>query len=190
DFQVVVAAEVDYVGHLPGYYSVSEGECEAVILSEDDAANAAAAGVRVMPTYGLASANFTQKRIAEGPFTEDEEAALAAEEARTYSVQALNLKRLRAAGVQFVVGTDLFPGRVLEEPKRWIELGALTPKEALIAMFATGPTLFPGRSIGCLDAGCEADFLVLDGNPLEDLDAFSSIRFHIKSGTMLGVEPG
>ena len=50
-------------------------------------------------------------------------------------------------------------------------------------------TIFPGRRIGCVKAGCEADFLVLGGNPLADFSATANIRQAWKDGRTLSLAP-
>lgn len=185
DFRVALAAGVDYLGHLPGYNGVREARADVVTLTREDARLAAKTDIHVIPTYALAPASYVQKRNRETPLTQKEEAQLAVEEALTRDIQSQNLNRLISAGVPVLVGTDMFPGQVLEEPLRWQELGAMSPEQTLKAMFATGPALFPDRSIGCLEAGCEADFLLLKTNPLDDLYAFSSIKLRVKSGRPL-----
>ena len=47
------------------------------------------------------------------------------------------------------------------------------------------------RRIGCLKVGCEADFLVLDGDPLADFSATANIRQAWKDGQTLALtSPG
>lgn len=104
----------------------------------------------------------------------------------TDEVQRANLLRLHAAGVPIVAGTDLGPGLVLVELKRWEEMG-LERQTILQRAFGTGPALFPTRKIGCLEAGCEADFLILDTDPLRSLDAPSAIRARSKAGELVSI---
>ena len=50
----------------------------------------------------------------------------------------------------------------------------------------TPQAIFPDRRIGRLDAGHEASFLVLAGNPLDDFSAIRTIRERVKEGHRLG----
>jgi imidazolonepropionase-like amidohydrolase len=50
----------------------------------------------------------------------------------------------------------------------------------------TPQAIFPDRRIGRLDAGYEASFLVLGGNPLDDFSAVRTIRRRVKQGHELG----
>lgn len=180
DFLVAVKAGVDIIGHMPGYNGVSLGKADKVTLQDGDAELAAARGTYVIPTYALVPANINYE-LDQNPSAE-REAELEERLTRSIAVHAQNLKRLQAAGVPILAGTDLFPGKLLDEPRHWVNTGAMTELEALQAMLKTGPLLFPKRRIGCLEAGCEADFLVLAENPVLDLTAFETITYRIKSG--------
>jgi len=82
---------------------------------------------------------------------------------------------MHAAGVRLTVGTD---SGVMATPHgvstvREIELlveAGLTPMEALRAATANGAdALGLAGEIGCIAAGCRADLLLLNGDPLSDL---------------------
>ena len=46
-------------------------------------------------------------------------------------------------------------------------------------------SIFPGRRVGRLEAGDEASFLVLAGNPLADFQNVRRIRMRFKGGVLL-----
>jgi imidazolonepropionase-like amidohydrolase len=52
--------------------------------------------------------------------------------------------------------------------------------------------MFPERSIGRLDEGFEASFLVLGGNPIEDFEQVKNIVKRVKQGhrLILDSQPG
>jgi imidazolonepropionase-like amidohydrolase len=54
---------------------------------------------------------------------------------------------------------------------------------------ATAQATFPGRKIGKLQDGYEANFLVLDRDPAANLDNLSSISMRVKQGRRLFVPP-
>ena len=62
---------------------------------------------------------------------------------------------------------------------------------ALLKMLTetTPRTIFPARRIGCLAAGCEASFLALGGNPLEDFANLKKIAVSMKQGFVLRLDP-
>ena len=95
----------------------------------------------------------------------------------TYGRMQESVKRLKAAGVTIGFGTD--GGAVRDhvhaftdhrELQLMVEAG-LSPLEALVAATGTSATLTGQTTLGRVAAGMTADFVVLDGNPLEDIRA-------------------
>ena len=106
--------------------------------------------------------------------------------ARIEAVQKQNLERLKAAGARLLVGSDLFTGNALNELHHLDQLGVLDKAALLrLASVDTPRALFPQRKLGCFQPGCEASFLVLAGNPLEDLAALDKPLLRIKQGRVL-----
>ena len=64
----------------------------------------------------------------------------------------------------------------------------MSDAEVLTAWLATGPGIFPERKIGALEPGYEADFLVLDANPLTDFTTLDRIETRVKGGETLSIE--
>lgn len=170
DFRVAVAAGVDEINHLPGYMWDKEDSAEAYRLTPADARAAARAGVVVVTTTVV---------------TEQINAA-AARKAEVKALQAANLKTLAAAGVKIALGSDTFMATSRAEALNLIAIGAFDGPTVLRLWIDTAPmTIFPGRRIGCLKAGCEADFLVLGGDPLVNFSATAIIRQAWKDGRTL-----
>jgi len=68
--------------------------------------------------------------------------------------------------------------------------GLMTPSTLLRALSTdAAATIFPGRGPFGLVSGPPADFLALDGNPLEDFSAIQRIHLRVKAGRELNVEP-
>ncbi|AUZ59337.1 Xaa-Pro dipeptidase [Pseudomonas sp. XWY-1] len=96
--------------------------------------------------------------------------------ARTLELGAPVLKRAKAAGVPFACGSDSgfavtpygeWHARELELLVRHLDF---TPAEALFAATHVGARLMPrGDTLGTLEPGKQADLLVLDGSPLDDI---------------------
>lgn len=96
-----------------------------------------------------------------------------------------NLALLRDAGVTVVLGVDGHPP-LLAEVAKVRTYGVYDDARILRMLTEDGPrAIFPKRKIGCLAAGCEASFLALDGNPLEDFDALKRIKVRMKEGFVL-----
>jgi imidazolonepropionase-like amidohydrolase len=86
-----------------------------------------------------------------------------------------NLKKVSDAGIPVVMGTDTGPAYRFQGYFEHLELeymvkAGLTPMQALVAATSTGArALKASDDIGSLTPGKWADFLVLDGNPLDDI---------------------
>jgi imidazolonepropionase-like amidohydrolase len=66
----------------------------------------------------------------------------------------------------------------------------LTPLQILRAWSVDTPrTIFPNRRLGALDPGCEANFLVLNANPLADPENLHLIGMRVKAGKLLPQMP-
>ena len=103
------------------------------------------------------------------------------------SIHRENLGRLHAAGVRLAIGTDSH-ATALDELNRLDSFGVFNHLELLRMLVETTPaTIFPGRRIGRLEDGYEANFLVLTANPLEDLAALRHIEMRVKKGHVLQV---
>ena len=93
---------------------------------------------------------------------------------------------MQAAGVPIMTGTDGPGGNPGQDmPSEFTELAAagLSPLDVLRAT-TTAPAAFLGRSdrMGAVDAGMDADFVLLDGDPLESVDNLSKISAVVNSG--------
>ena len=102
------------------------------------------------------------------------------------TVHEKNLRLLNQTGVTLVVGSDQFAGTSVDELFYLQSLGVLDAA-ALLQLIAvqTPRVIFPDRQIGHLREGFEASFLVLGGNPLEDLAHVRDIRLRVKNGEVL-----
>jgi imidazolonepropionase-like amidohydrolase len=169
-------AGVDIAAHLPAYSGGSGAALEAKRLSEADVALVARSGMLVIPTYALIR----------GSGYAEQEAALKPEARPAAAVQADNLRRLRAAGVPILLGTD-GSGQIFTEAEHLVEIGALDAGSAAAVVLGTAARMFPERRVGCLQKGCEADFLILGADPTTDI---RNLR-RIDTRTMQGRElPG
>ena len=100
-------------------------------------------------------------------------------------MQRANLARLQSAGVQLLVGSDVFIGTARAELHA---LDALGVDRATLLRLATRDTpraLFPDRKLGCFEPGCEASFLVLGGDPIADLAQVDMPMLRVKQGRLL-----
>ncbi|SPF51978.1 ABC-2 type transporter [Candidatus Sulfopaludibacter sp. SbA4] len=99
-----------------------------------------------------------------------------------------NLLRAWKAGVPLVMGTDsgnplVFPGPSLHrELQLWVQAG-IPAQVALMAATANGAKLLRGENrFGTIRKGMDADLLLVDGNPLEDISATERISLVVFKG--------
>ncbi|WP_300532730.1 amidohydrolase family protein [Maricaulis sp.] len=177
DAVVAARAGADMLAHLPAYsLERTEQGLAAVAFTEEEAAILGASGIVVVPTYLVAKRN--------SQYLPEERRPTQAQLDALHAVQAENLRRLHAAGVPILTGTD-GPQEVVTEIEHWVDIGGLSRGDALDELFATPAHLFPQRRIGVLEPGYEASFLALNGDPLADLSALGDIALRIKQGEVM-----
>jgi imidazolonepropionase-like amidohydrolase len=177
DLKVAALSGSAVAAHLPGYWAVkTEEELKRRTLTREDAALVARSRMMLVPTYALARGEFSEAEK-KGELNETMRR-------RVYAMQISNIRLLKEAGALILIGTDT-QGPIFEETEHLVQIGGLTVMEALKSVLGTGAQLFPQRRIGCFEAGCEADFLVLEANPLKDIAALRSIRTRVKAGREL-----
>jgi len=92
---------------------------------------------------------------------------------RNFQSDAVSAMRLRAAGIRVVGGTDTGQSRFLIGLSNHLDLESMvamgmTPSEAIVAATRDGAEIGHFNT-GLLAAGRNADFIVLDANPLEHI---------------------
>ena len=109
--------------------------------------------------------------------------------------QAANLKTLREAGVKIAIGSDGISGErrfvtARDEIHFLARHGMMDPLSLLRAWSVDTPkTIFPERRLGELRAGFEANFLVLNGDPLKDSANLHRVAMRVKGGVVLPPMP-
>jgi imidazolonepropionase-like amidohydrolase len=108
-------------------------------------------------------------------------------EKRFRKITIQNLRHLKDAGVRLAVGSDTMPGAgVLAEIEFLKDTEVFSNLELLTMWSETTPNvIFPQRKIGALEDGYEANFLVLEGNPVQDFSWAKRIRMRVKQGDPL-----
>ena len=119
---------------------------------------------------------------------------------RWYEYSLRNTAKLYRAGVPLIFGTDTpfafgnFFHSVLNEV-RALKLAGLS-NEAILKMATsdTATALGIGDRVGTIEPGKMADLVLLDGNPVADIEALSSVALVMKEGRIvyrpsLGAEP-
>jgi imidazolonepropionase-like amidohydrolase len=103
-----------------------------------------------------------------------------------------NVRRLRAAGVTILAGSDtqmgVFPGAGLHRELRMLREAGMTPAETIrAATLDAARFLAHGgeTEFGIIAEGKRADLLLVEGDPTTDLRALADIRAVIKDGLVL-----
>ncbi len=109
---------------------------------------------------------------------------------RSRPVQDLFVRRFRAAGGNVVAGSDspnqlLAPGASLHRELQLLVDAGLSPEEALLTATRNAARLLEADSIGTLLPGNVADFIVLSGNPLDDIRNIGLIDRIVLGGTSM-----
>ena len=92
-----------------------------------------------------------------------------------------SVEKLRAAGIKLVVGGDygisIAPhGSYAKDLEYFVELFSMSPAEAIICATKNGGLMLdPAGNIGTLRPGSVADFIVVDGDPLQDITVLQNL---------------
>lgn len=120
-----------------------------------------------------------------------EVAAMKPDDARkardAYAIQARNLMKYYQAGVRVVMGTDSSTAvgwNVHQELTDMVAAG-MTPKQVLVAATKTAAEMMKLDQLGAVAAGKSADFIVLNANPLDDINNTRKIADVYERGSKL-----
>lgn len=179
DFRLGVRLGVDGFAHLPGYGWDGRKDI-ADDLTLKDFQLAARKKIVVIPTAARGRYSYTDY-AQDGKETVDE-----TRKKRVISRQKKLLREMQKAGVKIALGFDSFGSTVLPEILYFAENQVFDNATLLrIATETTPQTIFPNRRIGRLSEGYEANFLVIDANPLKDISAVKRISTRVKKGELL-----
>ena len=161
DFQIALESGVDGLAHMPGY-GLNEEPFALATICDHVAKMARSHFVQV--TAGI-SEQYAGKNLA-----------------RTRRLQFENLSKLRKYGAIPVIGSDSYGSTSAADVRAWLAIGE-TPLQVLNALSRDTPrSIFPGREIGFIKEGFEANLTVLDQNPLEYPDRMLGAELVYKLG--------
>jgi hypothetical protein len=98
------------------------------------------------------------------------------------------VKHLSDLGVPLVAGTDMgLPGYSLYRELELYVTAGLTPLQAIRAATIVPATVMKlDQQTGSLEAGKDADLILIDGNPLDDIKAIRKVTLVMKNGRVYG----
>jgi hypothetical protein len=181
DFENAVNAGVDEINHMPQPDQRFSPDLAAYVIPPPLARLTAAKGITVVST-----ASTTERLSPSLP---------GGWLAPMRACQAENFRTLEAAGVKIAIGSDGISGErrfvtARDEVNFLILHRMLTPLQLLRAWSVDTPkTIFPKRRLGELREGFEANFLVLNGDPLDDPANLHHIGIRVKQGLVLPPMP-
>ncbi|TVT41353.1 amidohydrolase family protein [Hymenobacter setariae] len=113
-----------------------------------------------------------------------QEPADAAKSAPYVSSYPRLVKALHDHGIPVVAGTDMgFPGTSLARELELYVQGGLTPMQALqTATIDAARAMQVAARVGSLEAGKQADLVIIDGNPLVNIRDIRQVRLVVKEG--------
>lgn len=169
DYRTALAAGVDEMAHVPGYYFGPKENLKSYLLSEKDAKESAKRKIWVIPTPNLPD-------TIKDPLTLE----------RVEKVARQNLGLLKRRNVRLAFGSDAYMSTPVEYVLYIAGLGVFSNLEMLkIWTEETPQTIFPNRKIGQLREGYEASFLVLNANPIDDFKSIRNIGMRFKQGYLI-----
>lgn len=192
DFKVAVTAGVDVIAHLPGFWPdparLAARGAGVYMIDEAQARLAAQHHVAVITTIGE-----TLHSLGTPPPATDRQAhpELAALKPRLLEIYRHNLDVLARNRVRIAIGSDQFRSTSVPEALEIAQAG-LMPKADLLRALSSdaAAVILPSMAPFGLVDGAQADFLALDGNPLEDFSAITRITLRVKDGQELALPAG
>ena len=166
DYHEALEAGVDGMAHLPGYGLTAAEDATKYRISDADIALTAKRHVTVQATASIADGYGSD-----------------ADKAARIALAKDNLRRMKAAGVMVLVGSDRYGSDSKHEADYLEALGVWTNAEILRMWAVTTPqAIFPRRKIGEFKDGDEASLLVLTADPTTDWAAAHGIAGRWKQG--------
>ena len=179
DARLCAKIGVDALAHLPGYgWNGKEESKSKYCIDKEDIKNFKKANLTIIPTFNY---DGTKTYDLNGNETINIESYNASIEYKTWA-----LKHMKKANIPIGIGADSYGSTVIPEIDALIKNRVYSNRELIdIYSKSTPQLIFPLRKIGEIKEGYEASFIVLEENPLKNIESIKSIGLKIKQGVIL-----
>ena len=93
-------------------------------------------------------------------------------------------KKLFDAGVRIVAGTDAIAGYTLHRELELYTLAGIPNNDVLKIATVNAARIAGQENVGTVELGKQADLILIDGNPLEDINAIRKVALIIKGNQL------
>ncbi len=179
-----VAAGTDHIEH-----ALFLTDDAGIQRFEPDVADAVARSATVTST--LCVGDFIVTALADKPGASSDERAAVERWRRMNDANLDNARRMRAAGVRYVAGTDagwrFTPFNGLVREMELLVASGCSPREAIVAATSgAAAAMAIGGETGALREGLLADMIAVPGDPLADLAVLRRPAMVMLGGTLVG----
>jgi imidazolonepropionase-like amidohydrolase len=179
DARLCAKIGVDALAHLPGYgWNGKEESKNKYCINQEDIKNFKKANITIIPTFNYDGTRTYDSNGNETINIENYNASI------KYKIWVL--KHMKKANIPIGIGADSYGNTVMPEVDALIKNKVFSNRELIDIYTKTTPQLiFPSRKIGEIKEGYEASFIVLEDNPLKNIETIKSIGLKIKQGLIL-----
>ncbi|ALM06400.1 hypothetical protein SB49_00145 [Sediminicola sp. YIK13] len=179
DFEIALKHNIKYFAHMPGYGGgIGDTKLEELVIPDSLLEKAAKNEIVITPTVSFAK-YYAYKW--DGTNMSLDTLLLK----KKYAFLRRQLIRFKEANITLTLGTDQGFTTLAEEINDIKQINAFSNLELLNILTTTPKIIFPDRKIGELKNGYEATFLVLNDNPLENMNSIGGIILRVKNGIIL-----
>jgi len=190
---------------IPAIEAHDEERCDAVLLALANTIQVPTAGLNTLPLNPMFEREDWPTALAKMPLPIRDEWATPppwlpadkAERDTTFARHTMRMiSRMNAAGLAIAAGTDTpiahaIPGYSLLNELEILVASGLTPLEAIEAATITPARFFSlQESMGTVETGRRADLVLLDANPLDDINNLRRIALVVAKGKVVSDELG
>jgi hypothetical protein len=168
DVRLAMKIGVDGLLNLPGNEWNGSGDIQKFELSDDDIKKLAKKKTIIIPSFALTMP------MGPNPAIQD--------------FHKKTLKRLAEADAFIAIGSNDEQRTIRGELSYWFNLGVFSPEQMIRYMCEHAAlAIFPARKLGKIAEGYEANFLVLNDNPLTNILKIRLISFAVKAGEKMNL---